>query len=106
MPSLFKPYGFRMISCIPYGTSHEFALSNLIAILKADSSNRFPVDILCPACGHTLPGCAKSQGDYEIVSLRMKIKKHIKSIWPKIAVERWVLAVYVRDSSEVKSSGL
>jgi ubiquinone/menaquinone biosynthesis C-methylase UbiE len=97
MPDLLKPYGFRMTSCAPYGASQEFALSKLITKLKADVRNRFPVEILCPACGHAIAGCARTEGDPGVLSTGATVKKYIKSVWPKITVDRWMLVIYERD---------
>jgi SAM-dependent methyltransferase len=98
MPTLFNSHGFRMTACKPYGRSEEFFLSSLIIKLKRDYTNRFPVDILCPACGHTIAARKKDPlGSRKTkTSIRAGVKKYIKAIWPKTSVDRWVLAVYER----------
>jgi ubiquinone/menaquinone biosynthesis C-methylase UbiE len=99
MPALLEPYGFRMTVCKSYGQSQEFALSKLIMKLKADFSNRFTVDIICPACGHTIAGRAKSDDGASKNYNGINIKKYIKAAWPKITIDRWVLAIYERTNA-------
>lgn len=103
MSALLEPYGFRMTMCKPYGPSQEFAFSRLIIKLKADLSNRFTVDILCPACGHSIAGCASPEARSEKINPTSVFKKYVKSVWPKITVDRWILAIYEREESVPRS---
>jgi SAM-dependent methyltransferase len=100
MPELFAGHGFRMTDCKRYGDVQEFAFSELISRLKRDRGNRFSVDILCPACGQTLPGRgrppAQVSGGQDRSAAALSIKSLAKRLWPKVVMPRWMLAVYER----------
>jgi len=97
MPGLFEAQGFRMTLCQRYGDVREFAWSEQITRLKRDRSNRFPVDILCPACGQVLPGRrAAAAGEASAAAGPPSVKQVLKRLWPRVTVPRWMLAVYER----------
>lgn len=102
--ALLSRVGFRCLGIEAYGTSHEFLFARTLARLKRDRSNRFPVDILCVACGALLPGRASvptsAQARAGAPSGRAGFGKHLKRLlkvaWPRRAETRWLLAVYER----------
>ncbi|WP_417624805.1 class I SAM-dependent methyltransferase [Paremcibacter congregatus] len=100
LQNLFKDRGFRLQEIEVYGSNSEFLFSRLITRLKKDKSNRFPMDILCLACGTTLPGQKNSTvSEDKNVSLLNNFKSFVKSIWPKVSEPRWLLAVYSRGEN-------
>lgn len=107
LEALLSEVGFRCIGVEAYGRSHEFVFGRTLARLKRDRSNRFPVDVLCIACGALLPGRVAARTEGAAAASRRvskdglvgRLKRMAKAIWPKRTETRWLLAVYERTGA-------
>lgn len=101
---LFSQLGYRCLGVEPYGNSREFLFARTLARLKRDRRNRFPVDILCVACGAVLPGLGRSSTATQATTpvltrpgVGTRAKLLAKAVWPKRQETRWLLALYERE---------
>ncbi|MFN5127609.1 MAG: class I SAM-dependent methyltransferase [Sphingomonadaceae bacterium] len=98
LSELFEQFNCRLTEVHAFGISREYAFVRQIDSLKRVRKNRFPVDILCPACGEVL---AAREGGLETSSKRAirhrgTLKESVKAIWPKVNHPRWLLANYAK----------
>lgn len=106
LSGLFSGLGYRCLGVEAYGTSREFLFARTITRLKRDRSNRFPVDILCVACGALMPGVAADHSTAPGHAAAAPgargplagLKSLVKAVWPKRQETRWLLAVFERES--------
>lgn len=102
---LFSGLGYRCLGVEAYGTSHEYLFARTITRMKRDRRNRFPVDILCVACGAIMPGvgCQKSTTSTTVSPSQEArgrsggLKSVVKAVWPKRNETRWLLAIFERE---------
>lgn len=111
LEGLFSGLGYRCLGVEAYGTSHEYLFARTITRLKRDRRNRFPVDILCVACGALMPGVGggtpstttPSTASQEARGQGGGLKSLIKAVWPKRQETRWLLAVFERQIAPASS---